>query len=163
MFVPLLHYRTQFEIYSTMSPEEFSRHLYDTVKEDLEEAYMKKRWRHNCDYEFSGHSFRFIWNGFNKFNGIKKGTLNVSKNLGLITLKAKYDFSEILVLCLIFSIIPLMDFWGPGEYRLLVFLLIWLIYIINFIVSYMRLNAYFKRKVKDTFIDFDKSYQKKLL
>lgn len=163
MFIPLLQYRTKFEIYSTMSQEEFSLHLFDSVRKDLEEGYMRDRWRHNCDYEFKGSNFRFIWNGFNRFNGIKKGSLNVSKDLGLIQLSAKYDYSEVFLLCLIFSLIPLLDFWGPGEYRLLVWILIWLVYLINFFVSYWRLNTYFKRMMKDTFIDFDQSYQKKLL
>ncbi|MBQ4406155.1 MAG: hypothetical protein II852_04000 [Bacteroidales bacterium] len=163
MFIPLLHYRTKFEIYSTLSAEQFSKHLYDAVKEDLEGAYMNRRWRHNCQYEFSGSNFRFIWNGFNKFNGVKGCQLEVSKELGLITLSAKYDFSEVFVLCLLFCMIPLTNFWGLGSHRLLLLLIIWTVYFANFIISYLRLNTYFKRMVKDTYIDFDKSYEKKLL
>lgn len=163
MFIPLLHYRTKFEIFSTMSAEQFSKHLYDAVKEDLEGAYMNRRWRHNCQYEFSGSNFRFIWNGFNKFNGVKGCQLEVAKDLGLVTLSAKYDFSEVFVLCLLFTMIPLVDFWGDGAWRVIVLIIIWTVYLANFIISYLRLNTYFKRMVKDTYIDFDKSYQKKLL
>ena len=163
MFIPLLHYRTKFDIYSTLSAEQFSKHLYDAVKEDLEGAYMNRRWRHNCQYEFSGSNFRFIWNGFNKFNGVKGCQLEISKELGLITLNAKYDFSEVFVLCLLFCMIPLTDFWGLGSHRLLLLLIIWTVYFANFIISYLMLNTYFKRLVKDTYIDFDKSYEKKLL
>jgi fatty acid desaturase len=146
-----------------LSAEQFSKHLYDAVKEDLEGAYMNRRWRHNCQYEFSGSNFRFIWNGFNKFNGVKGCQLEVSKELGLITLSAKYDFSEVFVLCLLFCMIPLTNFWGLGSHRLLLLLIIWTVYFANFIISYLRLNTYFKRMVKDTYIDFDKSYEKKLL
>jgi fatty acid desaturase len=146
-----------------LSAEQFSKHLYDAVKEDLEGAYMNRRWRHNCQYEFSGSNFRFIWNGFNKFNGVKGCQLEISKELGLITLSAKYDFSEVFVLCLLFCLIPLSDFWGLGSHRLLLLLIIWTVYFANFIISYLRLNTYFKRMVKDTYIDFDKSYEKKLL
>jgi fatty acid desaturase len=146
-----------------LSAEQFSKHLYDAVKEDLEGAYMNRRWRHNCQYEFSGSNFRFIWNGFNKFNGVKGCQLEISKELGLITLSAKYDFSEVFVLCLLFCLIPLTDFWGLGSHRLLLLLIIWTVYFANFIISYLRLNTYFKRMVKDTYIDFDKSYEKKLL
>lgn len=146
-----------------MSAEQFSKHLYDAVKEDLEGAYMNRRWRHNCQYEFSGSNFRFIWNGFNKFNGVKGCQLEVAKDLGLVTLSAKYDFSEVFVLCLLFTMIPLVDFWGDGAWRLIVLIIIWTVYLANFIISYLRLNTYFKRMVKDTYIDFDKSYQKKLL
>ena len=78
-------------------------------------------------------------------------------------MSAKYDFSEVFVLCLLFCIIPLTDFWGLGSHRFLLLLIIWTIYLANFIISYLRLNTYFKRMVKDTYIDFDKSYQKKLL
>jgi fatty acid desaturase len=146
-----------------LSAEQFSKHLYDAVKEDLEGAYMNRRWRHNCQYEFSGSNFRFIWNGFNKFNGVKGCQLEISKELGLITLSAKYDFSEVFVLCLLFCMIPLTNFWGLGSHRLLLLLIIWTVYFANFIISYLRLNTYFKRMVKDTYIDFDKSYEKKLL
>lgn len=146
-----------------MSAEQFSKHLYDAVKEDLEGAYMNRRWRHNCQYEFSGSNFRFIWNGFNKFNGVKGCQLEVAKDLGLVTLSAKYDFSEVFVLCLLFTMIPLVDFWGDGAWRVIVLIIIWTVYLANFIISYLRLNTYFKRMVKDTYIDFDKSYQKKLL
>ena len=146
-----------------MSAEQFSKHLYDAVKEDLEGAYMNRRWRHNCQYEFSGSNFRFIWNGFNKFNGVKGCQLEVAKDLGLVTLSAKYDFSEVFVLCLLFTMIPLVDFWGDGAWRVIVLIIIWTVYLANFIISYLRLNTYFKRMVKNTYIDFDKSYQKKLL
>ena len=76
---------------------------------------------------------------------------------------AKYEFTEVFFLCLVFSIIPMMDFWGSGAYRLIVFLLIWAVYFANFGISIARLNTYFKRLMKDTFIDYDKSYKKKLL
>lgn len=163
MFIPLLHYRTKFEIYSTLTAEEFARHLFREIRTDLEESYMRKRWEHRCDYTFSGSNFRFIWNGFNKFNGIKRGSLHVSKELGEITVSARYEFQEIFFLCLIFSMIPAISLWSPAEWRILLLVLIWLVYFINFLVSYLRLNAYFKRKVRDTFIDFDPSHEKKLL
>lgn len=163
MFIPLLHYRNKFEIYSTMSAEEFSRHIYDTVREDLETAYMTRRWRHNTKYEFSGPIFRFIWNGFNRFNGVKSCQLEITKDLGLITLSAKYEYTEVFILCMLFSIIPLVDLWGPWSHRIIVLLLIWTAYLANFIISYLRLNTYFKRMLKDTYIDFDKSHKKKLI
>jgi len=163
MFIPILQYRNKFEVYSTMNEDKFSHHLYDTLREDLIDAYMNNRWRHNCEYVFSGSSFRFIWNGFNKFNGVKKCSLKINKNLGLVTMYAKYEFTEVFFLCLVFSIIPMMDFWGSGAYRLIVFLLIWAVYFANFGISIARLNTYFKRLMKDTFIDYDKSYKKKLL
>ncbi len=163
MFIPLLHYRTKFEIFSTLSPEEFARHLFREVRPDLEESYMTRRWEHKCDYEFSGPVFRFIWNGFNRFNGIKRGSLHVTKNMGEIQVSAQYEFQEIFFLCLLFCMIPLCAFWGPNEWRIILLVLIWLVYLINFVVSYLRLNTYFKRKVRDTFIDHDPSHEKKLL
>ena len=146
-----------------MSAEQFSKHLYDAVKEDLEGAYMNRRWRHNCQYEFTGSNFRFVWNGFNRFNGVKGCQLEIAKDLGRVTLSTKYDFSEVFVLCALFSMIPLVDFWGDGAWRLIVLIIIWTVYLANFIISYLRLNTYFKRMVKDTYIDFDKSYHKKLI
>lgn len=163
MFIPLLHYRTKFGIYSSLSPEEFARHLFQELRPDLDEAAMTRRWEHKCDYEFSGANFRFVWNGFNKFNGIKRGSLHVSKELGEIQVSARYEFQEVFFICLVFCLIPFFAFWGPDDWRLILTILIWLIYIINFIVSYLRLNAYFKRKVRDTFIDYDHFHEKKLL
>ena len=162
-FVPILNKCSKFEIYSRLSPEEFARQLFDRVKPDLEEAYMNNRWRHNMQYIFSGTFYRFIWNGFNRFNGIKKCSLLVDKNLGQITLHAKYDFSEVFILCLLFTMIPILDLWGMGAHRLILILLIWLVYFINFFVSNFRLNRYFKEKVQQTFLDCDKTYHKKLL
>lgn len=163
MFVPLLHYRSKFEIYSRMSQEEFARQLYDRVRPDLDDAYMNIRWRHNLEYKFSGTFYRFIWNGFNRFNGIKRCSLRVCKDLGQITVYGKYEFTEVFLLCLIFSIIPLVDLWGMGAHRVILLILIWLVYFINFFVSYIRLNLYFKKKVEETFKDCDKTYHKKLL
>ena len=163
MFVPLLHYRSKFEIYSRLSPEEFSRRLFDSVKPDLETAYMNKRWRHNMQYEFSGSWYRFIWNGFNRFNGIKKCSLKVDKNLGQICVSGKYEFTEVFLLCLIFSLIPAVAYTGEPAWRIITLIIIWTVYLINFFVSYIRLNSYFKKKVMDTFLEADKSYHKKLL
>lgn len=163
MFVPLLHYRTKFNIYSTLSPEEFARDLFRTLRKDLDEAYMRNRFEHRCHYEFSGNSFRFIWNGFNRFNGIKKGKLDVSKNLGEIEVSARYEFQEIFVLCMLFSLIPLCFLWGPNEWRVITLLIIWAVYLINYLISILRLNKYFKRLVRDTYIDYDRQYGKKLL
>ena len=163
MFVPLLHYRSKFEIYSRLSPEDFSMHLFDSVKPDLEKAYMNKRWRHKMEYEFSGTFYRFIWNGFNRFNGVKKCSLRVDKKLGQIIVYGKYEFTEIFLLCLIFSIIPLAGYTGEQAWRIITLVLIWLVYLLNFFISYIRLNKYFKEKVKNTFLEADKTYHKKLL
>ena len=163
MFIPSLQYRSKFEIFSRLSPEEFARQFFDRVKPDLEEAYMNNRWRHNVQYEFSGTNYRFIWNGFNRFNGIKRCDLRVDKKMGEIIVYGKYYFTEVFILCMLFSIIPLMDFAGSGAHRIILLVLIWLVYFINFFVSYIRLNLYFKEKIKQTFIDCDKTYHKKLL
>lgn len=163
MYIPLLHYRTKFNIYSTLSPEEFARHLFREVRPDLEEAHMRNRWEHRNQYLFSGQIFRFIWNGFNRFNGIRRGHLQVSKNLGEIEVSARYEFQEVFFWCLLFSIIPLAAMWSPGAWRIIVLVIIWAVYLINYVISFLRLNTYFKRKVRDTFIDFDPSHNKKLL
>jgi len=163
MFIPVLHYRTKFNIYSTLSPEEFARNLFKSVREDLEESYVHRRFEHRCHYEFSGANFRFIWNGFNRFNGIKRGKLDVSKNLGEIEVSARYEFQEVFFLCLVFSMIPLCFLWGPNEWRIILLLLIWTVYLINFLVSKYRLNKYFRQKVLDTFIECDRDHNKKLL
>ncbi len=163
MFVPLLHYRTKFDIYSTLSPEEFARRLFSSIREDLKESYMHHRFEHRCHYEFSGTNFRFIWNGFNRFNGIKRAKLDVSKNLGEIEVSAQYEFQEIFFLCMVFSLIPLCFLWGPNEWRIITLLLIWVVYFANYLISNIRLNSYFRRKVLDTYIEYDRQHGKKLL
>ena len=163
MFVPLLHYRSKFEIYSLLTPDDFARHLFDGIKPDLEKAYMDKRWRHKTEYEFSGGFFRFVWNGFNRFNGVRKCCLKVDKELGQIRVSSRYEFTEVFLLCLIFSIIPAVAYTGEQTWRVVAFVLIWTVYLINFFVSYIRLNKYFKKKVQETFTETDKSRNKKLL
>ncbi len=163
MFVPLLQYRSKFEIYSRLSPEDFSKHLFDSVKPDLEAAYMNKRWRHKTQYEFSGTFYRFIWNGFNRFNGVKKCSLKVDKKLGQIIVSGKYEFTEIFILCMLFSLIPCLGYSGEQTWRIVTIVLIWVVYFLNFFISFIRLNKYFKEKVKNTFLQADKTYHKKLL
>ena len=137
----LLKYRTDFEIYSKMSAEEFADLLFKRLRPEFDEAYMNDRWRHNNEYRFKGTFMRFVWNGFNRFNGVLGGRLLVEKNQGLITVHSEINFKEIFLLCSIFSIIPLMNFWGEPSHRILTAIIIWLVYIANFIISFVRSNA----------------------
>ncbi|MCQ2974158.1 MAG: hypothetical protein MJ211_05040 [Bacteroidales bacterium] len=159
----LLKYRSDFEIYSKLSADEFADSLFKRVKPELEVAYMNDRWRHNNEYRFKGTFFRFVWNGFNRFNGILGGNLKVEKNQGLITVHSEINFKEIFLFCLIFSIIPIFDFWGLLSHRILLMILIWMVYILNFVISFIRINRFYKQKVQETFMNKDNSEQKKLL
>lgn len=161
--VSLIKYKTDFEIYSKMSAEEFADRLFKRLRPEFEEAYMHDRWRHNNRYEFKGTFCRFVWNGFNRFNGVLGGKLSVEKKQGLITVHSEINFKEIFLLCMIFSIIPLFDFWGEASHRIILALLIWAVYIINFIVSFLRINHFYKNEVKETFLQNDKQIGHKLL
>ena len=159
----LLKYRTDFEIYSKMSAEEFADLLFKRLRPEFDEAYMNDRWRHNNEYRFKGTFMRFVWNGFNRFNGVLGGRLLVEKNQGLITVHSEINFKEIFLLCSIFSIIPLMNFWGEPAHRILTAIIIWLVYIANFIISFVRINRFYKNEVRETFLKNDKTVGKKLL
>ena len=161
--ISLLKYKSDFEIYSQMTAEEFADLLFKRLRPQLEDAYMNDRWRHNNEYKFKGTFCRFVWNGFNRFNGILGGSLSVEKNQGLITVHSEINFKEVFLLCLIFSLIPLCDFWGEPAYRILLAFLIWLVYLANYIISFIRINRFYKNEVKETFLGNDKSVGKKLL
>lgn len=161
--ISLLKYKTDFEIYSKMSAEEFADLLFKRLRPEFEAAYMNDRWRHNNEYRFKGTFMRFIWNGFNRFNGVFGGKLKVEKNQGLITVHSEINFKEIFILCSIFSIIPLFNFWVDPTYCILTATIIWLVYIANFIISFVRINSFYKNEVKETFLNNDETVGKKLL
>lgn len=161
--IPLLQYKSNFEVFSTLSAEKFADVFFAIMKPELENAYMKKRWRHNKVYRYAGTFFRFAWNGFHRFNGVSNGEFSIDKDNGLITVHSSICFKEIFIYCLIFSLAPIMDYNEQASYRILTAILIWLVYVANYFVSAFRINLYLQEMVRKTFIVGDSTYKKHLL
>lgn len=161
--IPILENKAQFEVYTTLSAEEFSDYFFRELKEDMDNAWMKERWFHNKKYTYKGEFFRFAFCGFNRFNGVSSGRIQVDKNLGLITIKSIINFKEVLIYCLLFSLIPIMDYANQMSYRIILFCLIWAVYFGNYIISMVRVNEFFRKKMVYVYHTFDKNYKKKLL
>lgn len=163
MSIPFIQYKSEVELFSRLSEEEFARHFFKKMRDEFEEAYIFNRWQHNQEYTYSGTFFRFVWNGFNRFNGVWGGSLKINKDNGLITVKSVLDFREIFIYCIIFTLIPIMDYGSQMSYRIITFALIWIIYIANYIVSLVRINSFLKEQAFDVFINCDNTYKHKLL
>jgi len=113
----------------------------DTI---LANAYIQQIEKNNYTLKFVGTIFRYVWNGFNLFNGISKGEIELIEDKGKLYVKHKLVYTEVFVLCCLFSIIPLMGLFDTILLRLLSAAIIWAIYFGNMFLANSRIFTIFK-------------------
>jgi len=113
----------------------------DTI---LANAYIQQVEKHNYTLKFVGTIFRYAWNGFNLFNGISKGEIELVQNRNKLYVKHKLIFTEVFVLCCIFTIIPIMGFYENILFRVLSGFIIWAVYFGNMFLAKSRIVTIFK-------------------
>lgn len=106
----------------------------------------------NNKLHFKGAICRFIWNGWNIFNGLSKGWIKIDRKGDYIYVSYRLYFFEFLVISLLFTIIPVI-YWNDTQWSPVILAIIWLIfYGGNMMLTSIRFNHWIKKSLKKYYI-----------
>lgn len=133
--------------------DHYADKFFEQVKERLVKSYVFHNKVEGNQLKFKGSIFRFVWNGWDVFNSVSHGQIDFYEENGAPYIQHKINFTEALVIALLFHIIPLFTMKFEPGLSLLVFILIWVLYIINYLVAVFRFNSY----ISNTLIEVNKT------
>lgn len=139
----LFTYKSVKKVKTVASHTDFTILFHKKMDKILDDAYIHHVDKKHYELEFKGIFFRFIWNGFNRFNGITKGNIKVEEIKGKLFINFKLYFHEIFILCSIFSLIPIIGFFDSILLRVLTGVIIWSVYIGNNVLAVNRIKGLF--------------------
>ncbi len=147
------------KVETELSPDEFNDIFMRKLDHQLEGADYKKIKKKKSERIFSGAVFRFIWNGWNLFNPISKGNIELVTFKKSIYIRHQIFFFEFFIYSLIFSIIPAMGMFGELVFRFIALAIIWMVYLIVTLLSASRLINMFNIIIEEINTDavIDKS------
>lgn len=152
-----LTYRKQHYIYH-LPQEQFEAGFLTTVRREIKKSYIQQFHRDEGSLAFRGTIFRFVWNGWNFLNGITHGRIEVKpryprsgkKDTGrphAIVVEYRIAFTEVLVIALAFSLIPLAlwdKLWSPVTAGI-----IWgVLYGGNYLLSMIRFDKFIRQQLE---------------
>lgn len=145
MAFPLSYSRTEvFYIYT--DNEIIRKKTEDEFRFSLQKASMNSVYTDETGkIHFWGEIFRFVWNGFNLFNGINKGWFKIElENDNKITVSHKLYFHEVLILCCIFTSLPIIIYLSKLELiAWAAMAIVWIgVYTGNYVLSFARVNSF---------------------
>lgn len=131
----------------SQAPGKFNQKILNEVNKKLKNAYMKSISCENDSISFVGNIFRFVWNGFNLFNPIYSGKIEMEIIGKSSYITYKLFFWEFFIIALLFSLIPILGIFPNFMFRFIVFAIIWMIYIISTLIATHRFENFLKKKV----------------
>ena len=138
MVFPLTHRRTE-QIVPTIPTDEFSEEFFTSIENRLIKSHIVNIKKGHNKLFFKGVIFRFVWNGWNLFNGISKGEFRIIEKDDKVYLSWKIHFFEYFIIALLFTIIPVLA--GELMWKIIIAASIWLLfYGGNYIISVFRIN-----------------------
>lgn len=159
MIFPINHTRKQlYYIYTDTGT--IREQVFGKVIEKLNEGYFKNLKINDYKVTFRGTLFRFVWNGWNIFNGITGGNISIElPEENRLIIKHKVYFTEAIFLALAFTLLPLaMLLAGQQMLGYIALAAIWLILFLgNYIVSVVRLGSFLDDTVKEFYEDMIKA------
>ena len=129
-------------IVTTVPTDEFAAEYFKLINEKLENSYVFNHQIVGNILNFKGSICRFVWNGWNVFNTISGGEIEINEEDGIPFIRHKIFLTESLIIALLFNIIPLFTLKYEPMYSLIIFLAIWFLYTINYLVTIFRFNSY---------------------
>lgn len=132
--------------------DHYAEVFFGKVKERLKASYVFHTKQEGRTLKFKGSIFRFTWNGWDVFNNITHGKIRFLTIDGAPFIEHKVNFTEALVIALLFTIIPIFTLKFEPQLSLLVFIIIWLLYGINYLVAIFRFNSF----ISNTLIEVNK-------
>jgi len=127
------------KVETELSPDEFNDLFMNKLDYELEKADYKKIKKNISERTFTGAVFRFVWNGWNLFNPISKGNIELVTFKKSIYIRHKIYFIEFFIYSLLFTIIPIMGMFGELIFRFIAVAIIWMVYLIVTLLSASRL------------------------
>ena len=137
------------KIKTKISVPEFKAQFFNKIDTELKSAYIKNIVKDEKSRKFKGSVFRFVWNGWNVFNPISSGEIEVVNFKNSIYIRHKIYFLEFFVYSLIFSIIPIMGIFDNLLFRIVAFVIIWSIFIGSSLLAASRLINLFNIIIHD--------------
>ena len=122
--------------------DRFSNEFFKYVKQRLNKSYVFHYEQQDNSLKFKGSIFRFVWNGWDLFNSLTQGEIEFLVEDHNRYIKHKINFTEAFVIAILFTIIPIFTLKFEPGLSLLVFILIWLCYFVNYLIAVFRFNSY---------------------
>ncbi len=121
---------------------EFIRKYIYFLEQELKSSAIHNVVVKDREVKFRAPIFRFVWNGWNRFNPVSRGEFHFRSiaNFGIV--EYRIWFLEFFVLALIFSIIPFFGIFPSLFWRIIALLTIWIIYLINILIATHRIENY---------------------
>jgi hypothetical protein len=145
------------QIVITVPTDEFATGYFNLINEKLDNSYVFNHQTENNILTFKGSICRFVWNGWNVFNTISGGEIEINEEDGIPFIRHKIFLTESLIIALLFNIIPLFTLRYEPLYSLIIFLAIWILYTINYLVTIFRFNSYISEMLIK--VNLDNGYQ----
>ncbi|MFN8256721.1 MAG: hypothetical protein U0W24_13585 [Bacteroidales bacterium] len=120
----------------------FASMYFDIFTKRLTESYIFNHKRSANKLEFKGSNFRFVWNGWDLFNTLSSGEIEFTLEDNKPFIRHQVKFTEVFIIALLFTIIPLFTLNYDPSWSLYTFIAIWLAYFTTYLVSVYRINSY---------------------
>lgn len=130
--------------------DDFAARFFEIISKRLYKSYILKSEIDGNKLKFKGSIFRFVWNGWDLFNAITQGQIEFTQIDDKSFIEHKINFNEALVIALLYTIIPLFTLKYEPLLSLIVFLLIWILYAVNYFVAVFRFNSYISETLIET-------------
>ena len=137
------------KIKTDISVLDFNDKFFKRVDKELDAAYIKNIVKDEKSRKFKGTLFRFIWNGWNVFNPISRGKIEIVNFKNSIYLRIKIYFLEFFIYALIFSLIPILGIFDNLLFRIIAFAIIWTLFIGSSLLASSRIQNLFHIIVQD--------------
>ncbi len=119
-------------------------------------AYMQKVSVNDNSLIFSGPPFRFVWNGWNMFNPVSNGQIQVFRQGKYFAVEYKIFFWEFFVYSLLFSTIAIYGFFPNAVLRFLYLLVVWSFFVFHSLWVKNRLEKFIEtlgERVTEDYLD----------
>lgn len=130
------------QIVINVKTDDFAVRFFEILSERLKKSYIFHTQTEGSNFKFRGSIFRFVWNGWDLFNSFTKGEIEFTSEDDKPFIKHKISFDEAFVIALLFNIIPLFTMKYEPWLSLIVFIVIWMAYSINYFIAVFRFNSY---------------------
>lgn len=147
----LLHIKETEKIESKLLSTEINNSLQKFIVTKIKNSYIHNITEQNNLIKFKAPVFRFVWNGFNLFNPITKGSVEFSIKNNIPYLSYHFFFTEFFIYALIFSSIPIFSIYFAMVYKIISLLIIWIIYFISTMLAAHR----FENTVKNFLMELE--------
>ncbi len=176
MAFPLTYSRSKYFLASE-SLGDFSAEFLAILRKRFSQSHVRCWKEGENNLHFKGQIFRFVWNGWDLLNGISEGKVIVSRYEQNFLVRHELVFKEAFYIALAFTIIPLTVFLHPGYYYvanwfgelnnielgIFLIIIIWGIFFGgNYLISFIRVNAYIKKVMVEIYDEELKRIQNKI-